>query len=248
MYDATLGRFLQRDPSGFAGSGGGRQSLYEYVLDQPTNGTDPTGTYVRWSVDDCSIKIQLLITIYAVNDDVRKAVDLDALATRMANAINTEWNRDQWKTTGSCTVRFDARVVADKEHTSWWNASPRFDNLIAINDNAEYVSNVSHLTRSSGTWSNQEKDWVFAHEAGHLMGLDDEYSSNWFAHLFGADRTSTPNPGKQGHIMAEDNGRVTLEEVQGILDAQGIKCPGCCADNPAAAAGIHTTSFLPPRR
>jgi hypothetical protein len=40
MYDATLGRFLQRDPLGY---GGGDPDLYGYVRDDPAGAADPTG-------------------------------------------------------------------------------------------------------------------------------------------------------------------------------------------------------------
>jgi hypothetical protein len=40
MYDASLGRFLQRDP---LGSLAGSADLYAYVDDMPTNAVDPSG-------------------------------------------------------------------------------------------------------------------------------------------------------------------------------------------------------------
>jgi hypothetical protein len=43
MYDATLGRFLQRDPMAVGSNGFGPTNVYSYVLDSPTNGIDPRG-------------------------------------------------------------------------------------------------------------------------------------------------------------------------------------------------------------
>jgi hypothetical protein len=43
MYDATQGRFLQRDPLGQAAG----MDLYEYVDDTPANATDPTGEVIK---------------------------------------------------------------------------------------------------------------------------------------------------------------------------------------------------------
>ena len=43
MYDAMLGRFLERDPIGFAA---GDVNLYEYLGDDPAISTDPSGEFV----------------------------------------------------------------------------------------------------------------------------------------------------------------------------------------------------------
>jgi hypothetical protein len=40
MFDATLGRFLQRDPAGYAA---GDDNLYDYAAGRPTGASDPTG-------------------------------------------------------------------------------------------------------------------------------------------------------------------------------------------------------------
>jgi hypothetical protein len=44
MYDATLGRFLGRDPIGYAGG----PDLYRYADDSPVNGADPLGLIPSW--------------------------------------------------------------------------------------------------------------------------------------------------------------------------------------------------------
>jgi RHS repeat-associated protein len=48
-YDAEMGRFLQRDPLGYAPG----PNLYTYVEDAPTNGTDPFGRAPSYSGDEC---------------------------------------------------------------------------------------------------------------------------------------------------------------------------------------------------
>jgi hypothetical protein len=58
MYDATLGRFLQRDPLGFDA---GNPDLYSYVFDSPANATDPLGLIVIFSrsgINDPNSSIQ----------------------------------------------------------------------------------------------------------------------------------------------------------------------------------------------
>jgi uncharacterized protein RhaS with RHS repeats len=40
MFDPSIGRWLEEDPSGFEA---GDVNLYRYVENDPTNATDPTG-------------------------------------------------------------------------------------------------------------------------------------------------------------------------------------------------------------
>ena len=55
MYDATLGRFLQRDPTGFAA---GDVDLYEYASDNPSLYVDPSGLdcCCKKDPEDCYLK------------------------------------------------------------------------------------------------------------------------------------------------------------------------------------------------
>ena len=48
MYDPTVGRFLEKDPTGYLGKD---TNLYRYVGNSPTNGTDPTGLVFDWGDD-----------------------------------------------------------------------------------------------------------------------------------------------------------------------------------------------------
>jgi RHS repeat-associated protein len=63
-YHAQLGRFLSRDPIGYAGS---QWNLYEYVSSDPLSGLDPLGL-VRWG-----IHVWLYTGNWSVEDDVWEA-------------------------------------------------------------------------------------------------------------------------------------------------------------------------------
>ncbi len=55
-YDAATGRFLQRDPIGFAG---GDMNLYGYVLNNPVNTLDPLGLA---GLDSLNTRVMALIS------------------------------------------------------------------------------------------------------------------------------------------------------------------------------------------
>ncbi len=71
-----------------------------------------------------------------------------------------------------------------------------------------------------GVWAADNKpgsDWGFAHEAGHLMGLDDDYTDD-------ENGNSTPNAGHENHMMGQDRGIVQEHEVMDIIRKNNISC------------------------
>jgi hypothetical protein len=63
MYDATQGRFLQRDP---AGPDAGGPDLYAYALDRPVQVVDPLGQDPCQAYKDCFGKNPAARLLYAV--------------------------------------------------------------------------------------------------------------------------------------------------------------------------------------
>lgn len=102
---------------------------------------------------------------------------------------------------------------------SGWPNGIEDDNLIAISTDPNLRSTVNGDNRGYWNADNRpEADWQYAHEAGHLMGLDDDYVDD------PNTGRSVPNPGHEHHMMAEDQGTVVWHEVEGILRANNINC------------------------
>jgi len=80
----------------------------------------------------------------------------------------------------------------------------------------------SFVRGNGGTWYAGEHPWVAAHEAGHLMRLNDRYVEN-------VSGKTVPEPGWEGTMMASHLGEVTPADRQAILDALGCNCS--CGDN-----------------
>jgi hypothetical protein len=120
-----------------------------------------------------------------------------------------------------CEVRFDATVYPSSL-TSWWNIHN--DNVIMIDPN--YERSYVRPFWNTGIWD--VTPWVWAHEAGHLMGLDDRYTDKKTSGV----TVSGPNAGWEGNIMAQRGGVAEERNVREILERNAIVCP-CCDPSPA---------------
>jgi len=217
-YDPTLGRFITRDPAGYVDG----LNPYEYVRSAPARSTDPSGLKTRISVneDACTITITLNIGIYG-----KKASD--ALAKKIATAIRKFWNGHTTQkgcddgANGNCRVEVEANVKYYPKAKHWWDIPE--DNQVKFTGSTttSWVSGGSY-----GHWRDNAGEWTLAHEAGHIMGLGDDYSENYLAQIFGADRETRPKPGHEGHMMAEGGGVVVQHEVDEAL--KGAECPQSC--------------------
>lgn len=95
------------------------------------------------------------------------------------------------------------------------------DNVIAITTDSNHRSYVNGVGGNSGYWNADNvpgSDWQYAHEAGHLMGLDDDYTDDPIT------GESIPNPGHRSHMMGGYRGAVHRHEVEDLLRANNVKC------------------------
>ena len=223
-----LGRCRTRDPLEEEGG----LNLYGFVGNNPLNIFDPVGLKARFNIQNCVITVTLDITIYAdkyvqvwFNQDVTR---WDTMVARIRHSIQMYWNKRNWDgkdwVFNGCRVRFVASVRADTSSTTFWGVEG--DNKIKITHvSGSKSSRVNGLTNSHGSWSRKEDDWhwVYAHEAGHLMKLDDHYHEvrdkynkyNWW---------DEPDPGYEGLIMGDYLGKVSFKDIVNIMEKNKIEC------------------------
>ena len=218
-YSHHLGRFLSRDLLGHIDSMG----LYLYVNNNPMNYVDSNGKYLRVSAENstCTLVLTLNITIYAQDEDTKLKMKWTYLELTIKDAIESYWNAGNW-TLGFCSIKFEANIKSDKISTTYVGADD--DNEIQITTEKGYRSYVT-FSDSGGTWAQDDNPWVFAHEAGHLMGLGDDYTDKW---VTATQKSSVPDPGHSGHMMAEYGAQVQEHEVKQILNVWKVKCPCTC--------------------
>ena len=201
-----------------------------------TNINQAGGTVV--TIKNCTITVTINIQIRGPGATVQLTKDIE-------KNIEDVWNAGNWKVKckadcdprePGCDVKFDAVVV----RMPAGEFLPGFHDITIVNDNSEdgndHVSEVTVRdgdttptpnrvldqprpndgTTTTGTWDNNEPANTFAHEAGHLMGLDDTYPP--YRNNFG------------DHIM-NDNGAVKQEDIDLIVGMSGVECPcECCPE------------------
>lgn len=228
-FDNDLGRFISRDPIGYVDG----LNLYRgYFVN---GGVDPSGTVIQVDYDKatCTIKIVIRITIYAQDNETKKTLNWNQLESRIENSINNSWNTPGGWEVGLCKITIEAVVTVDRNSTTYWGAVG--DNEIEINDDPNRKNDNFVQNYNSGEWSQQANDWSYAHEAGHLMNLDDDYTSNG---LSGSARRTTPIPGTEGRMMSTFGGKVHQSEVEKVVKANKLKCPCTYCDRYPTEAPI----------
>ncbi|MDO5318874.1 MAG: RHS repeat-associated core domain-containing protein, partial [bacterium] len=210
FYSPVLMRWLNRDP--LAERGG--LNLYGFCGNNATCLYDADGRAIRIVKNGHVITVTVNITIYYANRiELNARTDLARIARRIKKQIEEKWNSQTWRY-GCCTVKFKANV---KYRNQVGRRGIVDDNVIAITTDANHRSYVNGVGGNSGYWTADNKpgsDWRYAHEAGHLMGLDDDYDA----------QTGLANPGHEGHMMAEWGKPVQQHEVEEILRINNVRC------------------------
>ena len=204
------GRWINRDPIGEKGG----FNLYVTVNNDTINKIDSNGNIVAIHNNAINCEIILAINImiyYAHNLEAEAKTDLSKIAERIKKSIETHWNVVEWRV-DCCTLKFQANV---KFSNTIDVSKVKGDNLIAISTDPNLLSYV--IGNRRGYWHADNRpgsDWSFAHEAGHLMNLPDDYDYD----------TGMVNPGHEGHMMGQQGGAVTQHEINDIVRINNVRC------------------------
>lgn len=173
---------------------------------------------------DCVITITVTIQISGPGAT-------DAIATKIKNEIESCYNGKGFKY-DCCTVKFVAVV------TNGGPNNPNAHQIKIVKDpKGKYVSNVKNPlpkpngSAGSGTWSDNPAGQVYAHEAGHLMGLKDKYKE-----VGKKPRRTKPCKGHEKNKMATLSGKPTQADVNSIVKESGVKCPDKCKKGKATSS------------
>lgn len=201
-YSPWMRRWPSRDPIGERGG----LNLYAMVGNDAVNRVDVLGKYARVKCNGDNIIVELLIEI-SPKSGSWGSTDRYALAKRIEDSISKNWNTPGgWSVPPCCklsvAVSVDTRLKPSGEA----------DNTISITDDLTHRDYVQGGNR--GMWGSGSSDWTYAHEAGHLMGLPDEYDDRTDA---SGNTVSIPRPGHEGDMMAEYGGTVDQGAIDGLV-------------------------------
>jgi RHS repeat-associated protein len=219
-YNPQNGRWISRDPMTEKES----CLLYGYVNNMPTLYSDELGLArtITTNKDDCSINVSLNIVIYPKGGDSINNIEMRTTAQRIKQSIESNWNGYE---KGCCVVNVTADVSVQSRKSRWLYRFLNSDeNNIEITSDSSHRSYVNGVGGRYGVWESQADPWIYAHEAGHLMGLPDDYHDEIKPN---GSLNSVPNKGHEGHMMGEYAGSVNQHEIDAIL--KNIECP--CDEN-----------------
>lgn len=204
-YDPQQGRFLTRDPLGYAGG----VNLYGYTQNNPINWADPDGLHAIVTRKGTTVTITIPIA-FKVDKGVRPGAVNETI-----NSIQSTWSGVFGKYNVQTTVKDVTKVP---------NYKGSYDEVTIHSGNERSYCSANGY---HGDWYSGDPsyNWVAAHEAGHLMGLDDQYHDVYPHHFLlfhWGDPQSIPYSGWDGNIMASRGGPANQKNVQGILSANGL--------------------------
>jgi RHS repeat-associated protein len=193
FYDPSLQRWINRDPSAEAND----LNLYTFEVNSPPNTVDAFGHDAIVIVKGLQIYIKIPI-LFVAGEDVSPEVIQKFIAS-----IEKHWSGPF----GKWTVT--TRVVKPDTHDS-----DMIYNVIDVPRTSSKGANVSMC--KFGTWPSTTSDNGVAHEAGHLMGLGDEYDK-------GGSYGHEVLPGCKGLLMACEPEAIVCERYIDTIIRNPVK-------------------------
>ena len=137
--------------------------------------------------------------------------------------FRSHWNAGN-ATYNGCDVKFKFTITADPTANYWFTATKNQNYIYVDPDPKTPVSTtgdaygwngVEHgfYQYDRGNWRQKAGDAELVHEAGHLLGLLDDYNLN----------TGKVFPGHAGHLMGA-GGKIAQDEIDRILKDQKCGC------------------------
>lgn len=146
-YDGSAGRWISRDPIEEEGG----LNLYGYVENNPINWVDPLGLYAQVTVKGNNITIAIPIRYIGPGATAERIAELNA-------GIEKAWTGDFGKY--KVVTKVVERIEGEMPNSIF----------LSVCEGRSKVHGSSY-----GTWYSNADGKTAAHEAGHLMGLDDRY-------------------------------------------------------------------------